>query len=145
MKTWFDRKRIAVLGLLFIVLISLENPFSNISGIINLEINLNKARDYDCLEEHIPTGEEVLFIGNPYDDPTNSNNLALYYRSQYFFTPRLVILMESQDEISSPGLYSLFVGTTLNEDQLRELDETHDLTPVKKCGNFTLLQKSSQP
>jgi hypothetical protein len=84
MKTWFDRKRIAVLGLLFIVLISIENPFSNISGIINREINLNKARDYDCLEEHIPTGEEVLFIGNPYDDPTNSNNLALYYRSQYF-------------------------------------------------------------
>ena len=144
-KSWFDRKRIAILGLLFIVLISLNDPFPNISEINNREINLNKARDYNCLEEHIPPGEDVLFIGNPFDDPTNSNNLALYYRSQYFLAPRLVVLMESQDRISSPSLHSWFISTTLNEDQLRELDETHDLTPVKKCGNFVLLQKPIQP
>ena len=73
-KSWFDRKRIAILGLLFIVLISLNDPYPNISEIINREINLNKARDYNCLAEHIPTAEDVLFIGNPFDDPTNSNN-----------------------------------------------------------------------
>jgi len=144
-KTWFSRKRIAIFGLLFIVLISINDPFPNISEIINREINLNKARDYNCLVEHIPTSEDVLFIGNPFDDPTNSNNLAMYYRSQYFLAPRLVVLMESQDRISSPSLHSWFIGTTLNEDQLRELDETHDLTPVKKCGNFILLQKPKQP
>lgn len=143
--TWFDRKRIAILCLLFILLISLNDPVPNISDIISREINLNKARDYNCLEEQIPTGEEVLFIGNPFDDPTNSKYLALYYRSQYFLAPRLVVLMESQDRISSPSLHSWFIGTKLNEDQLRELVKTHDLTPVKKCGNFNLLQKPKQP
>ena len=143
--TWFDRKRIAILGLLFIVLISLSDPFPNISGIINREINLNKARDYNCLEEHIPNGDDVLFIGNHFGDSTNSNYLALYYRSQYFLAPRLVVLVESLDTISSSGFQNWFIGTSLNEDQLRELDQIYDLSPVKQCGVFILLQKPKKP
>jgi len=144
-KNWINHKRIAILGLLFIVLISINDPFPNISEIINREINLNKARDYNCLEELIPPGEDVLFIGNPFDDPSNLNSLAMYYRSQYFLAPRLVILMESLDRISSPSLQSWFVGVNLNEGQLEQLDQIYDLTPVNKCGNFNLLQKPNQP
>jgi hypothetical protein len=143
-KNLFNRKKIALLGLLIIVLISIENPFPNISEFINRGINLNKANIYNCLEEHIPKDEDVLFIGNPFDELSIPDNLALYYRSQYFLAPRLVVLMESNDKTFSINLYSWFIGTSMNEQHLRELEDTHRLIAVRKCGNLLLLHKTPQ-
>ena len=140
-KNWFDHKKIALFGLLFIVLVSLIDPIPNISEAINREINLNKAKHYNCLAEHIPAGENILFIGNPLDDPPFSINLAFYYRSQFFLAPRLVVLMENSDQISSSNLFSKFISNNLNDEQLREIEGKYGLTPVKKCGEFVLLQR----
>ena len=140
-KNWFDRKKIALFGLLFIVLVSLVDPIPSISEAINREINLNKAKHYHCLAEDIPAGEDILFIGNPLDAPPFSINLAFYYRSQFFLAPRLVVLMESSDQISSSNRFSKFISNNLNDEQLREIEGKYGLTPVKKCGEFILLQR----
>jgi hypothetical protein len=143
--TWLNRKRIAVLGLFFIVLISIENPFSDLHEIFDQRINLNKARNYTCLEQGIPTSEDVLFIGNPFEDPTHASSLALYYRSQYFLAPRLVVLLDSELDISSPGSYRWFISTSLNQEQIGELREKYALTTVRDCGDLFLLQAQVQP
>jgi hypothetical protein len=143
-KNWFDRKKIALLGLLFIVLVSLIDPIPNISEAINREINLNKARNYNCLAEHIPAGEDILFIGNPLAEPPFSINLAFYYRSQFFLAPRLVVLMDSLEVMTSTVRYSWFISNDLDDGQLREVEGQYGLTPVKKCGDFILLQRPAQ-
>lgn len=140
-KNWFDRKKIALFGLLFIVLISVIDRVPTVFDVLTREINLNKARDYNCLEEKLPVGEDILFIGNPLDAPPFSINLAFYYRSQFFLAPRLVVLMENSDQISSSNRFSKFISNNLNDEQLREIEGKYGLTPVKKCGEFILLQR----
>ena len=140
-KNWFDHKKIALFGLLFIVLVSLIDPIPNISEAINREINLNKAKNYNCLAEHIPAGEDILFIGNPLDDPPFSINLAFYYRSQFFLAPRLVVLMDSLEKMTHSIQYSWFISNNLDDDQLREIEGKYELMQVQKCGDFVLLQR----
>ena len=143
MRNWFDRRIIALFGLLFIVLISLEDPLPNIAEIINREINLNKARNYNCLEENIPLEEDVLFIGNPLEALPFSITLAWYYRSQFFLSPRLVVLMDDPEQISSPNLFRYFISNGLEAEQLAQIEDQFQLSPVKKCGDFMLLQKQA--
>lgn len=143
-KNWFDRKKIALFGLLFILLVSIIDPIPNISEAINREINLNKARNYNCLAEYIPAGEDILFIGNPLADPPFSINLAFYYRSQFFLAPRLVVLMDSLDKLAPPSPYSWFISNNLEDDQLREIEGKYGLMQVQKCGDFILLQRTAQ-
>lgn len=138
---WFNRKTFTLFGLLIIVLISLFDHFPDDFGFFDQNINLNKARDYNCLEEKLPVGEDILFIGNPLDAPPFSINLAFYYRSQFFLAPRLVVLMENSDQISSSNRFSKFISNNLNDEQLREIEGKYGLTPVKKCGEFILLQR----
>jgi len=142
---WFDRKKIALFGLLFIVLVSLIDPVPNISAALNREINLNKARHYNCLAGRIPAGEDILFIGDPLADPPFSINLAFYYRSQFFLAPRLVMLMDSLEAITSPDQYRWFISNDLEDDQLREIESIYGLMPVKKCGDFVLLHRPERP
>jgi hypothetical protein len=143
-KNWFDRKKIALFGLLFIVLVSLIDPIPNISEVFKREINLNKARHYNCLAEHSPAGEDILFIGNPLVEPPFSINLAHYYRSQFFLAPRLVVLMDSLEVLTAPDRYRWFISNDLDDDQLREIEGIYGLTPVKKCGDFVLLHRPEQ-
>jgi hypothetical protein len=143
-RNWFDRRLVALFGLLFIVLVSLEDPLPNIAEIINREINLNKARNYNCLKENIPLEEDVLFIGNPLEAPPFSITLAWYYRSQFFLSPRLVVLMDDPDQISSLNLFRYFISNALEAEQLAQIEDQFQLLPVKNCGDFMLLQKQAQ-
>ena len=108
---------------------------------INREINLNKAKNYICLAEHIPASEDMLFIGNPLAEPPFSINLARYYRSQFFFAPRLVVLMDSLEKITPLYQYRWFISNNLDDDQIGEIEGEYGLTLVKKCGDFSLLQR----
>ena len=103
-KNWFDRKKIALFGLLFIVLVSLIDPIPNISEVFKREINLNKARHYNCLAEHSPAGEDILFIGNPLVEPPFSINLATITAAN-FLSSRLVVLMDSLEVLTAPDRY----------------------------------------
>jgi hypothetical protein len=143
-RNWLDREKMALFGLLFIVLISLIDEAPTVLDVLNREINLNKARDYNCLEEKIPIDEDVLFIGNPLEDPPFSIALALYYRSQYFLAPRLVGMMENRDQISPSNRYSYFISNNLEDENLSRIEEKYQIIPVEECGSFILLKRLEQ-
>ena len=141
---WFDRRKIAFFGLLFIVLISLFDQVPSFSDFIYREINLNKARDYVCLGENLPFDEDVLFIGNPLEEAPFTNAVATYYRSQYFLAPRLVVLMENREQIFSADRFNYFISNDLDEEQLSKISETYNLSKVADCRSLILLHKLNQ-
>lgn len=139
---WLDRKKIALFGLLFIVLISLSDEAPTLLDVFTREINLNKARDYNCLEEKLPVDEDVLFIGNPLEQSPFSIALGLYYRSEYFLAPRLVVLMENRDQISPSNRYRYFISNNLEDENLSRIEKAYHITPVKECGSFILFKRA---
>lgn len=140
-----DRKIIAVIALLAVILLSIKEPLPDFSKIINRQINLNKATSYNCIAEKIPMDARVYFFGNPSEDPIKSSTIALYYRSQFFLSPRLIHLTGSLKQIQDEDMGNWFIGTNLEAEQVKNLDEEFQLNLITNCGALNLFQHSSGP
>ena len=71
---------VAALGMLLIVILSIHFPPISPGEVLARRLNLNKARDFTCMDAAIPRESDVLFAA----DPSTPNLLAQYYRSQSF-------------------------------------------------------------
>jgi hypothetical protein len=134
-----NRRTIGTLGLLIVLLISIENPIPDIKAMLYEPVNLNSARDYYCMNEIIPHGTEALFIG---DTAGNSNILAAYFRTQYHLLPRLIHLAESVQEVRNYPSLNWLISQDLSQDQLQTLTEDFHSARIANCGPFIILHRT---
>ena len=137
----FNRKVIAVIALLVIILLSINSPIPDFSTLFNQEINLNKATNYLCIAEDLPQDVQVYFFGNPYDPAANSNTIALYYRAQFFLAPRILHLMGILDHEIERDEIQWFIGANLEGEQVARISAGHQLIATKECGALDLFTK----
>ena len=138
-------RSLATFVLLLIVLISIFRMPPSLREISSRKINLNKARNYNCINEIIPTDVDVVFVGNVSADEGESNTTALYYRAQYFLAPRLVHLAQTADLESQMERYDWFLATTIDSEQMVLINNGDQLALVKTCDELTIIQKVSSP
>jgi hypothetical protein len=133
-------KIIAVLALLLIILLSIHDPLPEFASFSTRKLNLNKAVPYDCVAEHLPEGDVVTFFGNPYDADANPNLIALYYRAQFFLAPRILHLinLEQDAEMDYTGW---LIGSNLDEQQIARISQEYQLEFIEACGNLTLFHQ----
>jgi len=136
----FNRKVIAVIALLVIILLSINSPIPDFSTLFHQELNLNKATNYLCITEDLPQDVPVYFFGNPYDPAANSNTIALYYRAQYFLAPRLLHLTSILDREIEDREIQWFIGTNLDGEQAERISEDFRLNALKECGALYLFE-----
>jgi hypothetical protein len=141
LKNLLDRKIIAVIFLLGVILISIKDPIPDISKITELRLNLNKSVSYQCLAGDLPETESIIFFENPYNPAANTNTIALYYRAQFFLAPRLLHLKSITDQTIESGETRWFIGAKLEPEQAEQLRDTYQLSLVKVCGPFSLFHK----
>lgn len=137
----FNRKVIAVIALLVIIVLSIDSPIPDFSTRFHQELNLNKATNYLCIAENLPQDVQVYFFGNPYDPAANSNTIALYYRAQFFLAPRLLHLISILDHEIEDGDNQWFIGANLDGEQVARISESYQLYATKKCGALYLFEK----
>ncbi|MGW8224819.1 MAG: hypothetical protein ACWGOY_03760 [Anaerolineales bacterium] len=104
------------------------------------KLNLNKAVPYDCIAVNLPEGVSVNFFGNPYDAGANSNLTASYYRAQFFLAPRILHLinLEQDQEVGDSGW---FIGSNLEEQQLAQISQEYQLDLIESCGSLALFHQ----
>lgn len=142
LRNLFDRKNIAVIALLVIILLSISKPIPDFFTLFGRELNLNKATQYLCIAEDLPLEDEVKFFGNPFDPASNSNTTALYYRAQFFLAPRLLHLTSTLDhEVGQDGI-QWFIGANLDAEQAALISTQYQLNLIKNCGALYLFQKN---
>lgn len=138
-------RKLATFVLLLIVLISILKPPPKLREITSRTINLNKARNYNCINEIIPQDVDVLFVGNLSGDQDGSNTTALYYRAQYFLAPRLVHLSETTELESQMERFFWFLETTIDTEQMIQLNDRYQLALLKSCDDLHVLKKTINP
>lgn len=138
-------RSLATFVLLLIVLISIFRMPSGLREISSRKINLNKARNYNCINDIIPADVDVVFVGNVSADEGQSNTTALYYRAQYFLAPRLVHLAQTADLESQMERFDWFLATTIDSEQMVLINNGDQLALVKTCDELTIIQKVSGP
>ena len=138
-------RKLATFVLLLIVLISILKPPPKLREITSRTINLNKARNYNCVNEIIPQDVDVLFVGNLSGDQDGSNTTALYYRAQYFLAPRLVHFSETTELESQMERFFWFLETTIDTEQMIQLNDRYQLALLKSCDDLHVLQKTVNP
>jgi len=131
----------AALGLLLIVLLSTRIPPISPNEVTARSLNLNKARDFTCMDAVIPKSSDVLFAA----DPGTPNLLAQYYRSQSFLSPRLVILPRPSDLEEEMARYDWIIETNVEVEPFPQLNHRFQLAMIKDCNDFYVLHKTSQP
>jgi len=136
-----DRKSIAVIMMLFIILFSIKDPIPEFSTLLNQQLNLKKADDYQCLAGGIPKDVSIIFSGNPYNPSANTNLIALYYRAQYFLAPRLLHLINITTETPEQDDFEWFIVTNLEPEQIDQLNAEYQLSLQKACGPLFLFQQ----
>jgi hypothetical protein len=142
--TWPILRKLAALGLLVVVLASIDFQAFKPSQILGRSLNLNRARTFDCLDAAIPAEAGALFIVNPTNPPAY-NTLATYYRSQYFLAPRLVALADPANLEAEMAQYDWLIETSTQGQPLEGLNARFQLSTVKDCEDFFVLAKKAQP
>ena len=138
-------RKLATFVLLLIVLISILKPPPSLREITSRKINLNKARNYNCINKIIPPDVDVLFVGNLSEDQDESNTTALYYRAQFFLAPRLVHLAKTVELESQMDRFFWFLETTIDTEQIIQLNDRYHLALIKTCDDLHILQKTDNP
>ena len=136
----FNRKVIAVIALLIIILLSINSPIPDFSSLFLQKLNLNKATNHFCIAEDLPQDVQVYFFGNPYDPAANSNTIALYYRAQFFLAPRLLHLISILDNEIERDEIQWFISVNLDGEQAERISEDYQLNAIKECGALYLYQ-----
>jgi len=136
-----DRKIIAVIALMVIILLSIDNPIPNFSTLFSQKLNLNKAANYLCLSDDLPQSVPINLFENPYDPAANTNTIALYYRAQFFLAPRLLHLTSNPDQVVRQDGVQWFIGTNLTPEQAEQIGNDYQLNLIKVCGALFLYQK----
>ncbi len=132
---------LAATGLLLVVLFSIRIPPISPAQVTARSLNLNKASDFICMDEVIPGKQDVLFAA----DPNTPNLLAQYYRSQFFLSPRLVVMPEPDELENTMAHYDWIIETNLEAEPFPELNQRFRLALIKDCDDFYVLNKTSQP
>jgi hypothetical protein len=126
--------------LLLVILVSINNPLPDLAGLLNQELNLNKARDITCIEDQLPENEAVIFFANPFDPAANANLTAAYYRAQFFLAPRILHL-NNLDLASLENESQWWIGFNLEAEQAELLEEQEQLDQIVACGQLTLFHR----
>jgi hypothetical protein len=142
--TWPILRKLAALGLLVVVLASMDFPPFKIGQVLGRGLNLNRERTFDCLGAAIPAEADALFVVNPAHPPAY-NTLATYYRAQYFLAPRLVALADPSNLETEMAQYDWLIETSTQGQPLEELNARFQLSTVKDCEDFFVLEKKAQP
>jgi hypothetical protein len=142
--TWPILRKLAALGLLVVVLASIDFQALKPSQIFGRSLNLNRARTFDCLDAAIPGEAGALFVVNPTNPPAY-NTLATYYRAQYFLAPRLVALADAANLETEMAQYDWLIETSTRGQPLEELNARFQFSTVKDCEDFFVLAKKAQP
>jgi hypothetical protein len=137
-------RKIAVLGLLAVVLTSIDFPSFNPNQVLGRSLNLNRARTFNCLDAAIPAHADALFVVNP-TNPPDYNVLATYYRTQYFLAPRLVALADTSNLETEMAQYDWLVETSTKGEPLESLNARLQFSKVKDCDDFYVLEKNAEP
>ena len=132
---------LATIGLLLIILLSTHIPPISPDEVITRSLNLNMARDFNCMESVIPADTDVLFAAAP----GTPRLPAQYYRSQFFLAPRLVVLPNPEDLEDEISRFDWIIETNLKAEPFPQLNERFHLTVIKDCDYFYVLHKTSQP
>lgn len=135
-------RKIAALGLLVVVLASIEFPSFSPNQILGRSLNLNRARTFNCLDAAIPAHADALFVVNP-TNPPDYNVLATYYRTQYFLAPRLVALADTSNLETEMAQYDWLIETSTKGEPLEGLNARFQLSIVKDCDDFYVLEKNA--
>ena len=141
LKSFLDRKIIAVIFLLGVILFSIRDPIPDISRIAAQRLNLNKSINYQCLAGDLPENVSIIFFENPYDPAVNTNTIALYYRAQFFLAPRILHLNTNLDNDTGQTAAQWFIGTNLEPGQAEQFSDQHQLKLINVCGPFSLFSK----
>lgn len=132
---------IAALGLLLVILLSTRIPPISPDEVTARSLNLNMARDFNCMGTVIPADTDVLFAA-----ASGTPRLpAQYYRSQFFLTPRLVVLSNPEDLEEEMSHFDWVIETNLEAEPFPQLNRRFHLTVIKDCDYFYVLHKTSQP
>jgi hypothetical protein len=142
--TWPILRKAAALGLLVVVLASIDFQAFKPDQILGRSLNLNRARTFDCLDAAIPAAASALFVVNPTHPPAY-NTLATYYRAQYFLAPRLVALADPSNLETEMSQYDWLIETSTQGQPLEGLNARFQLSTVKDCEDFLVLEKKAQP
>jgi hypothetical protein len=142
--TWPILRKIAALGLLLVVLASIDFQAFKPGQILGRSLNLNRGRTFDCLDAAIPAAADTLFVINPTHPPAY-NTLATYYRAQFFLAPRLVALADSSNLEAEMAQYDWLIETSTQGQPLEGLNARLQLATVKDCQDFYVLEKKAQP
>ncbi len=142
--TWPILRKLATLGLLVVILASIDFQAFKPDQILGRSLNLNRARTFDCLDAAIPADADALFVVNPTHPPAY-NTLATYYRAQYFLAPRLVALADSSNLETEMAQYDWLIETSTHGQPLEELNARFRLSTVQDCEDFFVLEKKAQP
>lgn len=132
---------VAALGMLLIVILSIHFPPISPGEVLARRLNLNKARDFTCMDAAIPRESDVLFAA----DPSTPNLLAQYYRSQSFLSPRLIIMPDPSTLEDDMARYDWIIETSLTAEPFPQLNQHFQLAVIKDCDDFYVLHKAPQP
>jgi hypothetical protein len=142
--TWPILRKLATLALLVVVLASMDFPPFKLSQVLGRSLNLNRARTFDCLDAVIPGRANALFVVNP-THPPSYNTLATYYRAQFVLAPRLVALADAANLEAEMAPYDWLIETSTQGQPLEELNARFQLSVVKDCEDFFVLEKKPNP
>lgn len=132
---------IALFALLLIILLSMHLPPFRPGNVAARSLNLNMERDFTCMQAVIPQGTDVLFAA----DPNTPQLPAQYYRSQFFLSPRLVIMPDPAALEDEMAHYDWVIEPNIEAEPFTQLNQRFQLSVIKDCDYFYVLHKTSQP
>ena len=132
------------IGLLFFLLlffVSIGDPILRIGGIMRRVPLLEKQEQYRCMAGLIPENARVLYFSNP-DGTLHWNTYNFQFtRIQYELVPR--VIQYSDTGRVDLGAYQWFLTQGMEQGQLEEFTQQHQLRVLQTCAKVTVLARSN--
>lgn len=132
------RRWIVAAAFLTIFLVSLENIFPDFQTLSGQSLNQNRFKEYMCLNNVVPSNEDVYFWGDFSEESMSGTVLRRYYQMQSQLAPRIVYTHDTLDSGDRPEHYEWSVGLAQNS---AHTDSTEGMTEVAICDDLVVFRR----